>query len=158
MPITRFHLVGVQAGQTVLLGAKTPDVGPQYPFVDGVFEFAGSDQDAVNIGVFLERSYQAYPEGPKLDAARLAFGESGEASKPAKTDSKKVEPTKDDGVEPRPESVAEALSMLDASNDSHWNSRKQPSVDALVALLGRTVTRAEIEEAAPGFDRDAAKA
>lgn len=59
---------------------------------------------------------------------------------------------------PKPETVVDALKLLNASNDEHWTSRGMPSVDAVSASLGRAVTRAEIEEALPDFNRTAAKA
>lgn len=72
---------------------------------------------------------------------------------------KQPEPQGDGGQQPaKPETVADALKFLDASNDEHWTSRGIPSVDAVSASLGRAVTRAEIEEAIPDFNRTAAKA
>lgn len=72
---------------------------------------------------------------------------------------KQPEPQGDGGQQPaKPETVADALKLLDASNDEHWTSRGIPSVDAVSASLGRAVTRAEIEEAIPDFNRTAAKA
>lgn len=69
------------------------------------------------------------------------------------------QPQDDGGQQPtKPETVVEALKLLDASNDEHWTSRGVPSVDAVSASLGRAVTRAEIEEALPDFNRTAAKA
>lgn len=72
---------------------------------------------------------------------------------------KQPEPQGDGGQQSaKLETVADALKLLDASNDEHWTSRGIPSVDAVSASLGRAVTRAEIEEAIPGFNRTAAKA
>ena len=67
------------------------------------------------------------------------------------------------GGEPKPEdakieTVADALQALDPSKDDHWTSRGVPSIEAMVKLLGRNVTRAEIEEVAPDYTRSVAKA
>lgn len=56
------------------------------------------------------------------------------------------------------ETVADALQALDPSKDDHWTSRGVPSIEAMVKLLGRAVTRAEIEKVAPDYTRSVAKA
>jgi Mg-chelatase subunit ChlI len=56
------------------------------------------------------------------------------------------------------ETVADALQALDPSTDEHWTSRGVPSIEAMTKLLGRQVTRAEIEEVAPDYTRAVAKA
>ena len=163
--VTKFHLVGPYAGKTVTLGAKKKEMGRQFEFVDGVYTFEGSDKEALNIGNYLKRCYQAYPEGPLLEAAQKAAA-GGEPAAPANPEppQKPVEPTPPANPDPladdndKPETIVEALNMLDPENDEHWTSRKLAQVDEVEKLLGREVTRAEIEEAAPDFDREAAKA
>jgi len=163
--VTKFHLVGPYAGKTVTLGATKKEMGRQFEFVDGVYTFSGSDKEALSIGNYLKRCYQAYPEGPLLEAAKkAAAGDEPAAPAKQKHTQKPVEPTLPADPDPladdndKPETVAEALNMLDPEDDSHWTSRKLPQVDEVEKLMGRSVTRAEIEEAAPDFDRDAAKA
>lgn len=56
------------------------------------------------------------------------------------------------------ETVADALQALDPANNDHWTSRGVPSIDAMAKLLGRSVTRAEIEAVAPDYTRSVAKA
>ncbi len=51
--------------------------------------------------------------------------------------------------------ILTAIDMLDASNDEHWTNAGLPAVDAVSGIVGRTVTRAEINEAAPEFMRPA---
>ena len=55
------------------------------------------------------------------------------------------------------ETVVDALQALDTANDDHWTARGAPSVEAMIKLLGKSVTRAEIEEAIPNYTRSVAK-
>lgn len=52
-----------------------------------------------------------------------------------------------------PLSIEDAILTLDAANDKQWTNAGLPAVDAISALVGRTVTRAEINEVAPDFMR-----
>lgn len=54
MPITKFIAVGPHAGKTVLLA--------HFQFVEGVYTFDGSDEEAVFVGRTLENQYSAYRE------------------------------------------------------------------------------------------------
>jgi hypothetical protein len=45
------------------------------------------------------------------------------------------------------------LSQLDPLNDDHWTANGDPRIDAVEAIVGVKVTRAEIVGAAPDFDR-----
>jgi len=47
----------------------------------------------------------------------------------------------------------EALAKLDPANDEHWTAEGLPRTDALAKLLGRTISRKEISEAAPELSR-----
>ena len=49
--------------------------------------------------------------------------------------------------------IREALSQLDTLDDELWTSGGEPKIDAVKELLGRSVTRQEIVEAAPLFSR-----
>lgn len=60
-------------------------------------------------------------------------------------------------IEAKIETVADALQALDPANDEHWTSRGVPSIEAMTKMLGRAVTRAEIEAVAPDFTRSVAK-
>lgn len=50
--------------------------------------------------------------------------------------------------------IREALSKLDTMEDDHWTSSGDPKIDAVKDLLGRPVTRQEIVNAAPAFNRE----
>lgn len=49
--------------------------------------------------------------------------------------------------------IREALGTLDTFDDNLWTSEGLPRLDALKDLLGRTVTRQEVTDAAPKFTR-----
>lgn len=51
------------------------------------------------------------------------------------------------------DAITEALQSLDPATDSHWTKAGLPSVDVVSDLVGAKVTRAQIEEVAPGFVR-----
>lgn len=75
----RFHLVGPLAGKSIVLNGV--------PFRDGVHEFRGPSDHADNLAVYLERTYNAHPEGEALDAAHAHYEklleEQNAASRPA---------------------------------------------------------------------------
>lgn len=50
--------------------------------------------------------------------------------------------------------IKEALGQLDTLNDEQWTGDGAPRVDAVEALLGEDVTRAQIIEVAPEFSRE----
>ena len=50
--------------------------------------------------------------------------------------------------------IKEALGQLDTLEDANWTADGAPAVDAVSALLGKKVSRAEITEAAPKFSRE----
>lgn len=55
-----------------------------------------------------------------------------------------------------PSDIASAISLLDPKDDAHWTEAGLPAVDAVKAIVGRNVTRSEINDAAPDFMRPAA--
>lgn len=61
-----------------------------------------------------------------------------------------AELSKDSG---EPSDIKTAIDMLDPANETHWTSAGLPAVDAVKEILGRDITRAEINEAAPDFMR-----
>lgn len=50
--------------------------------------------------------------------------------------------------------IKEALGQLDTLNDEQWTGDGAPRVDAVEAILGEDVTRAQIIEVAPEFSRE----
>lgn len=50
------------------------------------------------------------------------------------------------------------LAKLDPGNEDHWTNAGLPSVAAVSKMAGEVITRAQIAEAWPGFDREAANA
>lgn len=165
-----FELVGAHAGKTIVLN--------QFHFVEGQFVWEGpASPDGENIERYLAQ-WGAFT-GETLEAKRLEVAaaiEAGERPTPtvdpvaeADKDNANVmrdplevdplvteEPVTDNGGETeKPETIAEALSLLDPAVDTDWTGQGLPSVDAVAALLGVKVTRKEIEEAAPGFKRQA---
>ena len=53
--------------------------------------------------------------------------------------------------------LVEVLKQLDPANDDHWTALGLPDVKAVETLAGKPVSRKEIDEAAKGFNREAAK-
>lgn len=52
-----------------------------------------------------------------------------------------------------------AIDGLDPANDEHWTASGKPAMAAVEALYGSAaVTRKDVEEARPGYDREAARA
>lgn len=63
-------------------------------------------------------------------------------------------PGEGDGQSP----INQALSRLDPEDDEAWTADGKPKMSAIEAVMGRSdVTRAQVDAAAPGFDRDAAR-
>lgn len=165
-----FHLVGAHEGKTIVLN--------QFHFVEGQFVWEGpASPDGENIERYLAQ-WGAFT-GETLEAKRAEVAlaiENGERPTPtvdpiAEADKDNVnvmrdpldvpevaeEPvvTDNGGETEKPETITEALSLLDPATDTDWTGQGLPSVDAVAALLGVKVTRKEIEEAAPGFKRPA---
>lgn len=51
------------------------------------------------------------------------------------------------------DSIKEALTKLDVTNDDHWTSEGLPRLDVMKDLVGSPVGRAQITSAAKGFTR-----
>jgi len=83
---------------------------------------------------------------------------SDEGNSDAEPEPGEAEPGRDgegDGQSP----ITKALSRLDPENDDQWTAEGKPKMSAIEDALGRSdVTRAQVTAAAPGFDRDAARA
>lgn len=52
------------------------------------------------------------------------------------------------------EQIISALGQLDQANNKYWTSEGLPNVKAVEEILGKLVTRADINAAAPDFRRD----
>lgn len=50
--------------------------------------------------------------------------------------------------------IREALAQLDTLDNDHWTADGAPKIDAVKELLNRNVTRQEITDAAPKFNRE----
>jgi hypothetical protein len=57
------------------------------------------------------------------------------------------------GGEATADEIKTAVAMLDANTATHWTTTGLPAVDAVAEIVGKTVTRKAIEEAAPGAKR-----
>jgi len=54
--------------------------------------------------------------------------------------------------------VAEAVTRLDPGDDDHWTQDGKPAVSAVSQILGGNVTRQDLDQICPGFNREAASA
>ena len=55
--------------------------------------------------------------------------------------------------------LGEAVRGLDPDNDEHWTADGRPRMDAVEAAFGSAdVNRVDVQQAAPGFDREVARA
>ena len=52
------------------------------------------------------------------------------------------------------ELIQRAASQLDPQEDGHWTQDGLPRLEALIALVGRDITRADVAAAVPGFQRE----
>tara|TARA_Y100000310_G_scaffold215849_1_gene216801 strand:+ start:133 stop:633 length:501 start_codon:yes stop_codon:yes gene_type:complete len=55
--------------------------------------------------------------------------------------------------EDKPLTLVDAVYELDPSNDGHWTKKGMPHLKVLEAVLGRFVSRAEVDQVAQGFVR-----
>lgn len=53
-------------------------------------------------------------------------------------------------------SLEDALKRLNPEDDAHWTKGGQPDVNVLCEILGRKITRKEVDAAFPDFNRDSA--
>ena len=61
-------------------------------------------------------------------------------------------------AEAAPTDQLSAINMLDPTNDDHWTQTGAPAIAAIEGIYGNNTTRSEVNEVAPGYDRDAAAA
>ncbi len=180
-----FVLTGPLAGKTVNLG-KTK----VFPFRNGRLIINASTEEIALYGRFLERNWQAYPEGhPKLEVesgkrniqADTELNEqhavlgrvqpSGEGTQASEQASDKrprstapdggspgVLPDRDGHTAELNERLLKAVRKLDPENDAHWTQDGKPAMSAVERLYGSgDVTRAVVDEVAPGYNRKSAK-
>ena len=62
-------------------------------------------------------------------------------------------PAADKETEQRKATILAALELLEHDNKDHWTARNDPSTDAVKAITGLEVTRAELDAIAPDFKR-----
>jgi len=167
-------LTGGRKGHTCKLG--------YVQFEDGVANLVGSVRDVEALTVWLEVNYQAYPEGdsrleadngqcdlPETSEDDRQHGDesgvqqSGEGSPETPApDSPESAPADEGAADGRiPEGnghpnagLAEALSQLDVMEDAHWTAAGLPACAAVEQLVGRPVTRSEIDSVAPDLKRE----
>ena len=60
--------------------------------------------------------------------------------------------------EEAPTDLLSAINQLDPTNDDHWTQAGAPAISAIEGIYGNQTTRAEVNEVAPDYDRDAAAA
>lgn len=77
------------------------------------------------------------------------------ADQPTVTSGKPVEePTEPPKANER---LLAAIKELDPTDDNHWTQQGKPALSAIGSFYGSTdFTRADVDAAAPGYDRDAA--
>lgn len=145
-----FALGGSLEGKTITLG--------NYSFVNGLLAYTGSDKEIENLGKYLNLSWQCreltVEEVKKLAADGSLSAEMVPPEAPVldKTDE---EPNLAQQQQMR--KIVAALKQLDSDNDDHWTKVGKPSIVALEGFYGSNdLTRAMIEAAAPGFNRDVA--
>lgn len=144
----KFELAGAEAGKTVNKGG--------FQFTDGVYTHESKDQTVEGLTIFLERSYYAFPAGSQALKDANERYEREQAS--GKTEAGDTAVADNSAAEQPSETVKEAVSSLDHEDDKHWTEAGLPSADAVSDLAGEKVTRKQIEAAAPGYNRAAAKA
>lgn len=152
-------LTGPYAGHTRVLNG--------IHFKDGVAEIQGSIGSMQGIIRYLGTCYQAYLENSsELHDAQEADKARAEGREPAKrvVETAEVKETKTeieiankDPVAETNDKLVEAVMALDPMNDEHWTMDGKPRMDAVEATYGSAdIKRADIDAAAPGYDRNAA--
>lgn len=129
-----FALTGGREGQTVQLG--------DYTFIEGRITLVQSEEDMAQHAKFLELNW----------AVKEVEGEAPVVVK-KEPETLVPDPNADFGGRLR-----KAINDLDPDDDAHWTAEGKPAIAAVTSLYGSTgVTRADVEAAAPGFNRTAAQ-
>lgn len=179
---TTFILTGPLAGQTVNLGSLP------YRFAEGRTTIIAPVAEMPLHAQFLERNWQAYPEGHEALLKETTDGQrdiqpnpsgaqgdlqpegagapSGDGSDAGQGDAggetgNQAEGlgAQGDGQAPQlNEKLQKAVLGLDPADDSHWTKDGKPAMTAVEKLYGSSgLTRADVDAAAPGFNREKAK-
>lgn len=167
-------LAGGRRGKTCVLG--------KHQFVGGRITLCGDDKTVLGTAKYLGRVYAAFPEGskeletyghsplqasdgepspvhggvqpqqPRASAPSADAGGGGTHSQAGS--GAHVPPTGAGHDDARLDRIAEAVKALDPANDDHWTGGGLPRVDAIsTAVADPTVSRRDVEQAAPGFTR-----
>jgi hypothetical protein len=140
--VQKFVLVGIHKGKTMTVNG--------HEFVDGVFVFQGSITQIASLTKIFGY-YSAVPsEVAELADARAAITAQAGAAVGGSMD----KPTPP--AEPMP-TLAEAIGQLNWEQETHWTSNNLPATDFLASIIGKKVTRAEVEAVAPDYTRSKAK-
>lgn len=162
---TTFVLTGPLAGRTIRLGSQP------YPFENGRLTIQAPAEEVALHARFLERNWQAYPEGhPALkevpDGQPVSSdvqpdGGGTEAGGVPDGDGQPAvltDPVKEPTVELNTK-LQKAVMGLDPADDTHWTKDGKPAMTAVEKLYGSAgITRADVEAVAPGHTREKAKA
>lgn len=142
----RFALAGKETGKTINKGG--------FQFIRGVYTHEGAHDPTPELATYLERSYYAFPEGSQQH--RDAQDRYEREQKSGKTEAAVVA---DHAAEEQPsEEIRVAVEALDHEDDAHWEENGRPKLEAVADFAGFEVNRPQVELAAPGYNRAAAKA
>lgn len=149
-----FVLVGPHAGKTMSVCGRA--------FEEGSYVFEGKQSEADSLARLLDY-YSAYPEDrvPVLPDVVPSLPPVGDATSTVGPDPATA-PIGGAGagaaLQLTPaEALARALGELDPEADDHWTSSNLPAIGHLEAVLGRDVSREEVEALASGFTRAKAR-
>ncbi|QIQ65283.1 hypothetical protein 19_00013 [Pseudomonas phage Epa19] len=140
MKVTRvFKTVGPLEGQTIALAGLQ--------FVDGYATYQGQHTEADRLGKFLHRNWQVV-----VDTGEKAQELTPPPAPPAPEEVPNANQTLGNTR------LAEALMKLDPEKDDHWTKLDKPAMSAVEQIFGSAdVTRADVEAAIAGFDRNVAR-
>lgn len=129
-------LAGALAGKDYKYG--------KFEFSQGRIRLVGSVADVEAEKHYLEASLNIHVEGQAPE----------QVPEPPKL------PEGNPGAQPQGDAkLAAVLAQLDPDNDDHWTQQGKPALAAVEAAYGSSaITRADVEAAAPGLTREAAKA
>ena len=150
---TTFVLTGPLAGRTIRLGSQP------YPFDKGRLTITAPAEEVALHARFLERNWQAYPEGhPALKEGSDVQLDLQDGSPLDGQPAVLTDPVKEPTVELNTK-LQKAVLGLDPADDTNWTKDGKPAMTAVEKLYGSAgITRADVEAVAPGHTRDKAKA
>lgn len=170
--IKTFVLTGALEGRTIRLGSQP------YSFVEGRLSIDAPANQMKLHARFLARNWQAYPEEEVQDGKRNVPSDSQRDGQHAVQGDDEPKTAAGLGPDARTGSAGtqaggtgalpdgngqearvnaklrRAVMSLDPEDDGHWTFAGLPSMKAVEALYGSAaITRADVEEAAPGYTR-----